>query len=457
MGTQNLEDARNFGDAQNFEAAHNSDLMVHAVIGRLFEGPEPTHRADLAEGAIAHGTAVTRRRGFAVAGATLSVLAVVAGAAVVAGGSGGSGDWSLGPSARISPQAYEDAAPTYADRQREITEQLPKVFGALLPAGVTVTPDPKRAGSGGGTYMKTGDYEPETMLRSGGRYYPVEFAGPTTADDLSGYSDAFAKEKAAPIAVAGGSIRMAVVPDGTGPARSGFFDAWYEFKPADAAKPAFRFMLYSGEAGETGTTPIDAAAFKKMVESPGFAGLQQLFDPSVQASAAAVRERYGIEAKINAEAEKVLPPGFRLKLNPGAPGQLELVGPGGVNTFQWGAISGTQQQIDCPARSLCFAVPDGRSATVGPDGRARLGSYEGWTGSSKDSSVGVSVYGKPMTGSVMDPIKPGQPAGPLQLGKPVETAPQGPGLTPQQAMAIVKAPGVAKVIADVQKLAAMPY
>ncbi|WP_370335538.1 hypothetical protein [Catenulispora sp. MAP5-51] len=425
--------------------------MVHDVIGRLFEGPEPTHRADLAEGAIAHGMAVTRRRGFAVAGATLSVLAVVAGAAVVAGGgSGGSGDWSLGP-ARISPQAYEDAAPTYADRQREITEQLPKVFGALLPAGVTVTPDPKRAGSGGGTYMATGDYEPETMLRSGGRYYPVEFAGPTTADDLSGYSDAFAKEKAAPIAVAGGSIRMAVVPDGTGPGKSGFFTAWYEFKPADAAKPAFRFMLYSGQAGDTGTTPIDAAAFKKMVESPGFAGLQQLFDPSVQASAAAVRERYSIEAKINAEAEKVLPPGFRLKLNPGAPGRLELVGPEGVDTFSWGATPASQVKDSCAVGSLCFAVADHSSREVGPDGKPRLGYYEGWTGKSEGSMVGLTVLGKPMTWST------GMGADPLQLGKPVETAPQGPGLTPQQAMAIVKAPGVAKVIADVQKLAAMPY
>jgi hypothetical protein len=42
------------------------------------------------------------------------------------------------------------------------------------------------------------------------------------------------------------------------------------------------------------------------------------------------------------------------------------------------------------------------------------------------------------------------------MGKPVETAPQGPGLTPQQARAIVKAPGITKVIDDVQRLAMLP-
>ncbi|WP_194925266.1 hypothetical protein, partial [Catenulispora pinisilvae] len=73
----------------------DSDLSVHDVIGRLFEEPEPTHRTNLADGAIAYGMAASRRRGFAVAGATLSVLAVVAGAVGVAGGVDGSGGGGL--------------------------------------------------------------------------------------------------------------------------------------------------------------------------------------------------------------------------------------------------------------------------------------------------------------------------------------------------------------------------
>jgi len=93
----------------------DADLMVHAMIGRLFEEPEPTHRTDLADSAIAHGMAATRRRGFAVAGATLSVLAVVAGAAVVSGGSQGGGRFGAGDTG-ASSQAYEDSRPTYADR-----------------------------------------------------------------------------------------------------------------------------------------------------------------------------------------------------------------------------------------------------------------------------------------------------------------------------------------------------
>jgi hypothetical protein len=300
--------------------------------------------------------------------------------------------------------------------------------------------------AGGVTYMLTGDHVPGVVLRSGGRDFVVNFDGPNTADDPTGYTDAFAKESAAPIAVAGGSIRMAVVPSGPESGSSGF-SAWYQFTPADAAKPAFRFNLYDDRVGGGGTTPIDAAAFKKMVESPGFAKLRQLLDPTVPASAAAVRQRYDIEAKINAEAKTVLPPGYRLKLNPGAPGALELVGPGGVNTFDWFSITGKQGQVSCQAGSLCYAVDNNHTfRKVGPDGKARLGAYAGLVGKSADSSVGLHVYGKPTVGMMIEPTT---------MGKPVETAPQGPGLTPQQAMAIVKAPGVAKVISDVQKLTAL--
>ena len=426
-------------------ASENSDLLVHDVIGRLFEEPEPTHRADLADGAIAHGMAVTRRRGFAVAGATLSVLAVVGGAfAVAGGGSGGGGDWSLGQTARVSPQAFEDPGPTYADREREVFQQLPDVFRPLLPAGVTLSPDQRMGG--GVTYMRTGDYLPGLVLRSGGNEYVLHFDTPDSADGSGGYRDAFAKESAAPIAVTGGSIRVAVVPTGPESGTSSM-SAWYQFTPTDPARQTIRFYLYSDRDGAPLTTPIDAAAFKKMVESPGFAKLQQLLDPTVPASAAAVRQRYDIEAKINAEAKTVLPPGFRLKLNPGAPGGLELVGPEGVNTFEWFNTTGTQGQISCPAGSLCFAVDANQAyRKMGPDGKERLGAYAGWVGKSTDSSVVLHVFGKSQLGMQNEPV---------QMGKPVETAPQGPGLTPQQAWAIIQAPGVAKVIADVQKLTAV--
>ena len=58
----------------------------------------------------------------------------------------------------------------------------------------------------------------------------------------------------------------------------------------------------------------------------------------------------------------------------------------------------------------------------------------------------LHVFGKPQAGTMADP------AG---VGKPVETAPQGPGLTPEQAVAIILSPDAAKVIADVQGLVAV--
>ena len=420
----------------------NVDLMVHDMIGRLFEEPEPTHRTDLADGAIAHGMAVTRRRGFAVAGATLSVLAVVAGAVATAGrgvGPGG-GDWSLdaGSTTKISPQTYEDDGPTYADRQREIIQQLPTLVGRLF--GVPLSQDQRYAGSV--TYMRTGDLIPGVMLNFAGGRASVRFDGV----DRSGYEEAFAKASSAPVAVAGGSIRVAVLSSGGESGDSGF-NAWYEFAPTDKSQQTVRFSIH----GEGKTAPVSAAAFQKLVGTESFAQLQHVLDPSVQASESAVQLRKPVEAKINAEASTVLPPGFRLKFNPGAPGALELVSREGVNTFAWVAIdTGKQPQIACPAVSLCFAPYSGEalSKVVEPDGKTRLGVYAGWTGTAKDSSVVISVFGKsqPMTSAGLDPV---------QMGKPTETAPQGPGLTPQQAMAIVKAPGVAKVIADVTKLAAL--
>ncbi|OLE20074.1 MAG: hypothetical protein AUG49_26170 [Catenulispora sp. 13_1_20CM_3_70_7] len=425
--------------------SENSDLVVHAVIGRLFEEPEPTHRANLADGAIAQGMAANRRRGFAVAGATLSVLAVVAGAATVAGGPGG-GSWSLGTeSANVSPQAYEDAGPTYADRQREIAEELPGVLGPLLPAGMTVRRDP-RLGNDSMSFL-TGDFSPAFAVESGGTEYALQIRG-----DDGEAAAAFAKASVKPVAVTGGSIRMTVpANDSTkGP-------VYYEFTPTDAAAPPVRFVVFGFRAPTPfDSSPIDATAFKKMVEAPGFAKLRQLLDPSVQASAAAVRKRYTIEAKINAEAGTVLPPGFRLKLSPGAPGELELVGPNGVNAFEWHSFTGPKDQIKCPAEALCFVPSDRFQKSdgfdfqkTGPDGKARLGMYAGWVGKSTDSSVTLSVFGKPHT--FTSTTFPDMSA----IGKPVETAPQGPGLTPQEARAIIEAPGLPKVIADVQKLVAL--
>lgn len=417
----------------------NSDLMVHDMIGRLFDEPEPLHRADLADGAIAHGMAVSRRRGFGVAGATLSVLAVVAGAVAVAGGSGGPGknDWSLGldSTTKISPQAYEDSGPTYADKQRELVERLPALVGTLF--GATVSADQRETGAA--TYVLTGDFVPTVEVNFGGSKDVVSFDG---IDD-NGYARAFAGASATPVAVTGGTVRIAVVPL-TGEGEKDKFTAYYEFVPTDKAKPTIHFRL----SGDGKISPFDATAFKKMAAGQTFAELRTLLDPSVPASQAFVQQRYRTEAKINAEAAKVLPAGFRLKLNPGVPGGLELVGPEGVNTFQWDALPGAKDQIACPAASLCYVPTSGQpiKKVVGPDGKARLGVYAGWTGTAKDNSIVLSVFGK---------AKPGMDVDPVQMGKATETAPQGPGLTPQQAMAIIKAPGASQVITDVLKLAAV--
>lgn len=412
----------------------DADLMVHAMIGRLFEEPEPTHRTDLADSAIAHGMAATRRRGFAVAGATLGVLAVVAGAAVVSGGRQGSGDWSLGSdTGQSAPQSYEDSAPNYADRQREIVEQLPGLVNPLLPAGMTMVRDPHLGNDSVST--KTGDYTPGFALHAGNHEFIMRFDS-----DGAPYTAVFGTALTAPITVAGGSIRVAIQGGG---AVEG--SGWYEFAPADKAAVPVRFSLAEARSGQ-GPSPISASAFRKMVEAPGFAKIQQLLDPSAQGSPASVRQRYAIEAKINAEAAKVMPPGFRLKLSPGAPGQIEIVGPRGVDALQWFADAGTQGQINCPADALCYAAESDAHKKVGPDGRARLGIYVGWAGTSPGTSVILQVWGVAGLGSSN---------GWTVAKRGSETAPRGPGLTPQQAMAIIQAPGVVKVIADVQDLAAL--
>lgn len=423
--------------------SENPDLLVHDVIGRLFEEPEPSHRTDLADGAIAHGMAATRRRGFAVAGATLSVLAVVAGAVTIAGGSGNGDDWSLPASARqVSSRSFEDPAPSYSDRQREIMNQMAGVLGPLLPAGMTVRRDPGRPI--GGFSDLTGNFGPEFTLRSGGRDYYI-----AVQPDGAGFVEAFGKPPTTPATpVAGGSIRTTVVPQPNPGSQLAGFNAYYEFAPSAAGAPRIDFNVY----GEGTAPPIDAAAFKKMVEAPGFAQLRHLLDPSVPASADAVKHRYALEAQINAEAAKVLPPGLRLKLDPGAPGMLELVGPTGVDFFDWFAVtSGAEPKSVCEAGALCYTA-DSKAPFIrlGPDGKARFGEYKAGSATPSDPEIVLFVYGR----------VPGDQADLHQiLGKDTkdagETAPQGPGLTPQQARAIMTAPGVAKVITDVQKLAAM--
>lgn len=410
----------------------DSDLLVHDVIGRLFEEPEPMHRTDLADSAIAGRGAVARRRGFAVAGASLSMLAVVGAAVGVAGGVHGSGgDWSVKSSGTVSTRDYENDAPTYADRQREIYEQLPAVLGPLLPAGVTFMDDPKLANDGGFD-QQTGDYSHISPVRWRGVEYILRIDPSGSASEKYVLGPAGAK----PIAVAGGSIRMATKQVETD----------YEYIPSDPAAPKIYFSISSFSDLSATTPVIDEAGFKAMVQAPGFAALRRLLDPSVPASAAAVRERYAIEAKVNAEASKVLPPGFRLKLSPGSPGALELVGPNGVNGFSWDWHN-DEPGIGCSAGALCY---DGKSRAQ-PDGKARRGEYAYGAGTASDPAIFVEVGGMPMPPMSGHDLTPYDP-----MGKNVETAPLGPGLTPQEAMAIVKAPGVSKVIADVQKLVAMP-
>lgn len=417
-----------------------SDLLVHDVIGRLFEEPEPTHRADLADGAIARGMAVTRRRGLAVAGAMFSVLAVIAGAAVVGGAGRGAGnDWSLSTGASpMAPQAFEDPAPSYSDRQREIIEQLPGLLQPLLPARMTVHSG--LAGSPGGMDEYTADFAPRFVLSTQTGDFNIEFypAG-------RGFDENLAKTLAKPVTVTGGSILYGAGQT-PGPDNTVDTQAYYEFAPSDSAAPKVYFMI----TGSGGASPVDAAAFRKMVEAPGFAKVRQLLDPSVPASPAAVRHRYDIEAKINTFTVAVLPAGFRLKLNPGAPQALEIVGPSGVNTFDWYAFGGGSkpQQIACPADALCFRPEQENAAftEVGPDGKARLGSYTRGSATPSDPEVVVEIAGTPKTG---------YPAGSLwgTLGRDgSETAPQGPGLTPQQARAILTAPGLSKMIDGVRRL-----
>src|SRR6185312_6769228 len=73
-----------------------------------------------------------------VAGATLGVVAVAAGAVAVAREGGTPGTVSPGHVAKPAP-AYEDAKPTYTDKIREIHTELPQLLAPLLPAGMTLS------------------------------------------------------------------------------------------------------------------------------------------------------------------------------------------------------------------------------------------------------------------------------------------------------------------------------
>lgn len=407
------------------------DSTVRALIDRLFEGDEPPHRPGMADASIAHGASATRRRGYAVVGVSLSVLVVAAGAVAFSGGASRGNDWSVKPEPGTTGTAsYEDSQPTYSDKQREIFGELPGLLTPLLPPGMALVRDPTRFGP---MSASTGDFSPEFKLRSStGEYYlQVNADEATFARTLS----------AVPVAVAGGSVRVQTVPrsDGSG---GSMFDTYLEYTPADGSKTPIRLLVYgSGNSG-----PLDTAAFVKIVNAPGFQAVATLLDPAVPASAAAVRQRFQIEDRINAETTGVLPPGFQLKLSPAIPAGLELVGPSGVNIFEWAIPQGTNNAAACPAGTLCYS--DGNGGKFNPvalDGRPRLGTYGYVLGDGSGKTVYVTISGKPALGMSTAPEAIGKPSS--------ESAPLGRGLTPQQARAIMQAPGLVKAIDDVNKVA----
>lgn len=403
---------------------------VRTLIDRLFDD-EPPHRPGMAETSIAYGASAARRRGYTVAVAAVGVLAVAAGAVAVVDRVDGAGnDWTLHPGdgATVSASTYEDQGPTYADKVREIDAELPGLLNPLLPSSMLVRY--KLDQPGGPMSSRTGDVSPDFALQAGTTEYVLQFDA-----DGTGYEEAFAHSPAAvPVPVKNGTIRVRTLPS-SGASGEDRFSTWFEFKPSDPSKPALRMLVYGN--GKTG--PLDAAAAKKLVDAQGFAAITALLDPATPASAAVVRQRHQIEDRINAEAARVLPPGFRLKLSPAIPGTFELVGPHGVDTFLWQAEGGG---TCLPQGALCYSYGYQPARTVGPDGKPRLGVYSYLLGGGKATTVNIMVLGKPALGMDTDPAA---------LGKPVETAPQGPGLTPQEAMAIMKAPGLTQVIADAQQ------
>lgn len=407
------------------------DVAVRDLIDRLFDDVEPPHRAGMAEASIAHGASAVRRRGYLVAGATLGVVAVAAGAVAVGGRiSGGGEDWSLppGPAGAAAPGEFEDPQPSYSDKMREIETQLPVLLGPLLPAGVTVRHDPSRMGP---MNLSTGDISSEFLLRRGAREVVLQ-----VDSDPQG----FERPGGTPVAVAGGSFRMWTT--GTGAYGSPGFTNWFLYTPADTAESPIRIMIYGN--GKDGV--LDASDFTKLLNAPGFKAVSDLLDQSKPAGAAAVRQRYQIEDRIDAETAAMLPPGYRLKLSPASPDRLELVGPQGVNGFDWYYFGpGELKGSGCSADVLCYR-DENQSSAVGPDGKPRLGTYT-YTFGTDGGIVSVTVASKPGLGASIDPLQEGKATS--------ETAPLGPGLTPQEAMAIVRTPGLAKIIEQVRQASSL--
>ncbi|MFD0633657.1 hypothetical protein ACFQ9X_20935 [Catenulispora yoronensis] len=175
------------------------ELAARALINRLFDGVEPPHRAGMAESSITHGAEVSRRRVYTVAGTAVCVLAIAAGAVVVANrGADNRDDWSLvtGTVPPTSASAFEDQAPTYSDKIREIQAELPGLLTPLLPAGLTVRYDTTRQGP---ISSRTGDVSPDFMVRVGAKDYVLQIDA-----DNTGYEDAFTRNPATvPVQVVG--------------------------------------------------------------------------------------------------------------------------------------------------------------------------------------------------------------------------------------------------------------
>lgn len=413
----------------------NPDLAVRALIDRLFDDVEPPHRGGMADVSISHGATTARRHGYTVAGAAACVLAIAAGAVVVANPSGGTGeDWTLGPNPGTSApvSAYEDPGPTYADKVREIDAELPRLLTPLLPPGTTVRYDSTRRGA---VSQLTGDVLPDFLLHTSAGDAVLQIDSATTD-----YEGAFAVSPATtPLPVEGGSIRARTLPSAT----AGGFSTWFEYKPTDTSKPPIHLLIYG--SSKAADSPLDTEAFRRLADAPGFTALATLLNPATPASTATVRQRHQLEDRIATETAGVLPPGFRLKLSPAAPATLELIGPNGVNTFQW---DGSPNSTDCRTATLCYRPEiDGVTfRSVDPDGKPRMGVYE-YTPTGAKAPAGtvyLTVAGKPGVGAYTNPSNLGRPDS--------EPAPQGPGLTPQQARAILGSPGVAQVIRQVNTL-----
>jgi hypothetical protein len=397
---------------------------VRDLIDRLFDGIEPPHRPGMADTTIAYGrAAATRRRGFAVAGAAAGVLAVAAGAAVVGGGWRGGGQAGPGtgnPSWHGLPPTYEYSNPSYPDKIREIETELPGMLTPLLPAGMTVGFERESVNTG-----QNGVVSPVFTLRTatGNARWQVD-----TED--AGYERFFSEDPATKaVPVDGGSLRVRTLHSARGQ-----YSTYVEYTPADKHKPMIRFEI---DGSESGAAPLDAEVFVKLVNAPGFAAIATLVDPATPASHAAVLQRYQMESRINADAASLLPAGFLFRLDPVVPGMLDLVGPDGVNVFEWHT---TDVPTKCSQSTLCYqgSIP---YSPVGMDGKSRTGFYEYTV---HGITVYINVFPTIVTAAGTDPVKVG-------IQNEQNTTPVGSGLTPQEALAIAKAPNVAQVIAQVNQ------